>query len=315
MSHERVETHSSDASQKRIKNQIKNASHKGIETHIGGASHSTDETHRPDAKYQVSRGLMEAFYDLQKNRVAIGNRLISRCSLMLSKSTVKKVKRACTKPESCEQCIHYTEAEDKKSLRTHNWIHPQINPQLKTFYAQIHNVEKTVYCAIIQPEAAKIPIYNAWLKKVKGIGPAYTLGLVSFIRDIGRFDTVSKLWAYAGFRPGQKLRKGEKVTWNPRLRTLMWKIGKQFVRQGGVYRRLYLENKHYYATQRPDLANESKGHIDAMAIRKTVKMFLSRLWLHWRELEGLPTRPPYAMEKLGHTTMWPVDGKDMDEEL
>ncbi len=45
------------------------------------------------------------------------------------------------------------------------------------------------------------------------------------------------------------------------------------------------------------------GHLDMMAIRKMIKLFLACLWLVWREKEGLPVREPYAIEKQGHTRM------------
>jgi len=246
------------------------------------------------AKYRSLRAVMETFYDLQKIRIALGNRLISRCALLLSKSEVKKVKRRCDRPTPCEQCEHYREAEGKESLKTHKWQHPDVDPLLKELYATIHNTERQIYRNIIKPtvNAKNIPIWGYWLSKVKGIGPAYALGLVSFIRDIGRFDTVSKLWAYAGLAPGQRLERGKKATWNPRLRTLCWKIGKQFVKQGGGYKRIYKESKVYYQN-RPDLKGKPKRVIDAHARRRTVKLFLSHLWVQWRRLEGLPTRPHY----------------------
>ncbi|GAJ19172.1 unnamed protein product [marine sediment metagenome] len=45
------------------------------------------------------------------------------------------------------------------------------------------------------------------------------------------------------------------------------------------------------------------GHLDAMAVRKMIKLFLACLWLVWREAEGLPTRSPYAIEKQGHSSV------------
>lgn len=44
------------------------------------------------------------------------------------------------------------------------------------------------------------------------------------------------------------------------------------------------------------------GRINAMSVRYIAKLFLSHLWKVWREAEGLPTREPYAIEYLGHTT-------------
>lgn len=45
------------------------------------------------------------------------------------------------------------------------------------------------------------------------------------------------------------------------------------------------------------------GRINNMAIRYIAKILLSHLWHVWREMEGLPTRVPYAVEYLGHTTV------------
>ncbi len=44
------------------------------------------------------------------------------------------------------------------------------------------------------------------------------------------------------------------------------------------------------------------GHLDAMAVRKAIKLFLACLWLVWREAEGLPITKPYAIDKLGHNS-------------
>lgn len=59
------------------------------------------------------------------------------------------------------------------------------------------------------------------------------------------------------------------------------------------------------------------GHLDAMAVRKMIKLFLACLWLVWREAEGLPTRSPYAIEKQGHSTLiapWEMVDKRAKEE-
>lgn len=45
----------------------------------------------------------------------------------------------------------------------------------------------------------------------------------------------------------------------------------------------------------------SPAHIHARAERKTVKLFLSHLWLEWRKLEGLPITEPYSIAILHHT--------------
>jgi len=44
----------------------------------------------------------------------------------------------------------------------------------------------------------------------------------------------------------------------------------------------------------------TKGHIHAMAKRRTVKLFLSHFWLEWRKLEGLPISEPFAHRGLAN---------------
>jgi len=147
--------------------------------------------------------------------------------------------------------------------------------------------------------------------------------LIPVIRGIRAFVTVSKYWAWWGLHvkdgKAPKRSRGERINWNPKLRTLQWKIGKQFVLQGERYREVYDEYKKKLSAVRLPigvcaqykecLAKMKKrkkpacvGHIDAMARRYAVKMFLSHLWEKWRTLEGLTVRAPYAIDKLGHTT-------------
>lgn len=45
------------------------------------------------------------------------------------------------------------------------------------------------------------------------------------------------------------------------------------------------------------------GHLDAMAVRKMIKLFLSCLWLVWREAEDLPITNPYAIDVLEHRSL------------
>ncbi len=44
----------------------------------------------------------------------------------------------------------------------------------------------------------------------------------------------------------------------------------------------------------------SEGHVHNRAVRKMIKLFLSHLFVVWRQAEGLPVRPCYAEAVLGH---------------
>jgi len=147
------------------------------------------------------------------------------------------------------------------------------------------------------------------------------------VMEIDRFHSVSALWKYAGMstesycidckktlddnvkscthcgstnigRRAPKRRRGQKVTWSPKLRSVCRNIGKSFVMvTSSQYRPYYDENKEFYNRKDPHL---SDGHRDARARRKTVKLFLSHLFEMWHRVKGLEPPKSYAEEKLGH---------------
>jgi len=95
------------------------------------------------------------------------------------------------------------------------------------------------------------PIVTEWLSLVTGIGPRLSGLLVVNIYDISRFDTVSRLWAYAGLKVEDgravKRAKGQKANWNSELKTTAWKIAESLIKivptakrdNNGPYRILY----------------------------------------------------------------------------
>ena len=117
-----------------------------------------------------------------------------------------------------------------------------------------------------------------------------------------------------------KRKKGYHYLFNSTGKTLCWKIAGNLIKQGDdYYKNIYHTAKKYYsnkaeadgliivpAEQLKSVSAKDKvkyislGHIDNRAKRKMVKTFLVHLWEAWREVEGLDTRPPYVIEKLGH---------------
>ncbi len=161
------------------------------------------------------------------------------------------------------------------------------------------------------------PAYGV-LSGIVGLGPVLIGRLIAIVQDVGRFDTVSKLWKYVGMdvRDGKapKRKRGEKSTWSPAGRRLCYNIGDSFIKSRSPYREFYDLKKALYRKRHPekiDSGRKSKdgkviydytdGHVHAMARRYMVKLFLSHAWELWRQVEGLPVRAPYAMEYLGHT--------------
>ncbi len=142
------------------------------------------------------------------------------------------------------------------------------------------------------------------LRHVRGVGPLLAAKMLALI-DIKRADSVSALWRYAGYAviDGQRERptKGEKLHYNARLKTTLYLVAGSFLKSNSPYRRVYDDAKAFYQANRPDW---TKAHIHAASMRKMIKVFLSHLWNRWRALEGLPIRPLYVHEKLGHTTVF-----------
>lgn len=135
--------------------------------------------------------------------------------------------------------------------------------------------------------------------------------------------------------------------YNASLKCLSWKISGSFVKFSNnpkcYYGNLYRERKQMYVDQnergefksaaenvlrKKRFSNKEvreiyeagflpKGHIDSMAKRWAVKLFLGNVHELWRVLEGLPVAPPYAIAHMGHAhyLCQPQLRAIMDEEI
>mgnify|MGYP001626401146 FL=1 len=168
------------------------------------------------------------------------------------------------------------------------------------------------------------PVWKVFLKNVKGIGPVMAGGLIAWFDDPAKASSPSKMWKYAGLgvtdgHADRKVKGSNDLGFNPKLKTHMWKIGKQLMFARGKYYEYYLQQKEYAMNKhkpKVDVSTMSKeeklkyfkehpdewmdGKIHAYAFRKMVKLFLANFWEAWRKSEGLDTPPPYAEAILGH---------------
>lgn len=204
-----------------------------------------------------------------------------------------------------------------------------------------------------------VPIWEKFLKDVKGIGPRLAGFLISELNpESERCGTVSKLWAWCGLHveDGQAARrkKGVKAKWDPKRKAKLLKVlGDEFLlKKTEPYYTLYLNYKHRKESQivpvcmacngrgkGMQLKVKGKGwilvdeateaeleefgppedrtcyncngtggpvpwgrsvmHRHVAAVRYMVKQFLRDYYIKYRELAGLPIRPPYHVEKLG----------------
>lgn len=186
---------------------------------------------------------------------------------------------------------------------------------------------------ILKPVARLLSEHPAypWFSRVKGIGPENIAKVVSLI-TISKAETPSALWKYAGYGVDEngkadRPKKGELLHFNKTLKTMCYRLGVSLLKahgiskaKGGTCFGLYYEKEYSKEVARAERlgikiadANQiPKGkeneymnslHVHNRAFRKMIKLFLSCLWMYWRKAEGLPVREPFAIEKLGHTTL------------
>ena len=87
-------------------------------------------------------------------------------------------------------------------------------------------------------------------------------------------------------------RRGESSPYDREAKALCYLVGASFARQGGAYR-LYLdEQRRKLEVERPDWPDRRR---QLTAQRKSVKLFLTHLWLVWRGALGLPLTRPHSI--------------------
>jgi hypothetical protein len=294
------------------------------------------------------RAAVRGVYDIQKLRIQMGNRICMNFKTKLGQDAGQKEEDM----EAAAQFIleqvraSYDKITDgaTRMLRTRQFQGDGVIDTWTEFclvanYAEIcksEEIGKKNLAALLK----EYPIYNAWLKDIKGIGPAMAAVLISEI-DIHKAKYPSSLWKLAGLDVAEdgrgRSRRAEHlvsreyvtadgetkerngVTFNPFLKTkLIGVLAGGFLKAGdNPYSRIYrdyktrLENHAVYG-----LANEAnriaefkakgqkyapKGHRHNMAQRYMIKRFLVDLYRAWRELEGLEVAPEYSEAKLGYS--------------
>ncbi len=282
------------------------------------------------------RSMVKSFYDAQKLRIEVGNRIVGNVRVRLGQEPGTKTEEMDDKAQDLlgSLVIDYKRITDAltsssnrakvKAIESNSGIITDLfEYNLVGYYMALLNselsLEKTIKDAV-----ATFPIWGAFLEGVRGCGPLMAAVILSEL-DPAKADRVSGFWRYAGLdvvvdeeghgegrsRKQHHLvdraytnKKGEEttrkgITFNPFLKTkLVGVLGSVFIKLGGAYREVY-DGYKFRLQNRPDCSELSKGHIHNRAVRYMIKIFLRDLWLAWREVEGLPVTPDYATGKLG----------------
>ena len=193
-------------------------------------------------------------------------------------------------------------------------------------------------------EYASGQVVGQWALSIRGIGPVLAGGLLANI-DITKASHVGHVWRFAGLDPNRNQRpvKGEKRSYNAKLKTLTWKAGESFVkvsnRPDDFYGKLYKRRKDFEIANNEDLAYQElaykraeevgkttaaykaysvgklpPAHIHARAKRFAVKIFLSHYFqVAYESHYGESPEAPYILAAGGmHTDFiappnWPLE--------
>jgi hypothetical protein len=163
-----------------------------------------------------------------------------------------------------------------------------------------------------------------WLAAVHGVGPTLATKLLGQIGDIARFETVSKLWRFAGYAvvrtacpqcvkgraPQGPCRRcagrgwvgrretraqGVPASYSVKLKTTLYQVAVSLLRCRSPYRVLYDRARATYTEREatlPAAARWSRAHCHQAALRRMIKTFLGHLFVAWRLAEGLDVPQP-----------------------
>jgi hypothetical protein len=200
------------------------------------------------------------FYDLQKLRIASGNRTADPDDYKIvpdkkdptkSKKVKKNVSRA-QMDEALMSVIHSVRGtlknEEESELEEGEKPAPPTLDEEDRLYLQRQNrVLMSLEADTLEriKTALKAVPIATWLLEQKGIGPTLAGVLVSEV-DITRCNTPSALWAYAGLHCDQETgmavrrKKGVKSNWNPFLKTKLVKVlAECFIKSNSPWRSHY----------------------------------------------------------------------------
>lgn len=162
----------------------------------------------------------------------------------------------------------------------------------------------------------RIPEYAKVIEEHLKDKPKYIVLSMPSVMEVA--ENPSKLHKYCGVSPGSRLKSDEKATFNPKVKTLMYKIFTQLLLAQGEWYKIFAKDKEDYAKRCP---TPNKGTLK-LKIHRTAKnivmrKFMTSLWLVYRWQSQMSTETPYIARMIeqgtvgpGHTLLQPFLEKD-----
>lgn len=191
---------------------------------------------------------------------------------------------------------------------------PAAHPAVRALIAHYQQVAATEHGAeLAMNRQLRAHPLHPWIKAQRGLGDKQTARLLSAIKDPywndlhDRPRTVSELWAFAGYKPGQRRRRGERANWSADAKMRAYLVAVSCLKAGGGYREVYDQRKahtegraHESECVRCGPAGKpaqpgtpwSDGHRHADALRVVAKAILRDLWVEARRLHKHGTSQP-----------------------
>lgn len=215
-------------------------------------------------------------------------------------------------------------------------VREQRDEETEWLLASYRDIEKRLKETLVEMIKSH-PAWLNWLCDVKGINrsPIVVAEIIGGFESAFKegegwehYKTVSQAWSFSGLSvvggKAPKKMAGRKIPFNDELRSiLIGRAAPMFIREKeSAYRNYYLQEKGKYKSRFQNEGKKiapaaklpinekrkryepadmiSKGHLDNMAKRKMLKLFVAHLVEVCWEAEGVPPRVPYVIEKLGH---------------
>lgn len=264
-----------------------------------------------DTLREIGRLVAGGYYDYQETRIASANRLRS-----IVRARVEGIDRNTPEKKKDEKSHDnkYNDANIATSLDNlmeEGKISEAESKYLKNTLELLKESKKleVKYQKAMMDYVITEPIWNSFLKDIKGISGVLGANMIKEFGYCEKSPHISSLWKLCGYHvvdgKSVKRKKGVKLDFNLKLRTMCYKITDSFIKQRTpLYREIYDKEKDrqkQLVENKAPNAPESLMHADLRARRKMIKIFLSHYWLHARKIKGLEISEPYAIAKLGHT--------------
>jgi len=274
--------------------------------------------------------IVSSYYDMQKQRVAVGNRIVGNFLLRIGgKETMEKdVKDDKLIAEMVKEYATLADAfTSPKKIRSffetqrEGFITTEHELTMMNTYLSYRGAEKKLM-KDIQRYVEDFPLYQNFLKHVNGCGPAMSACIISCF-DPYKAKHVSSFWKYAGLDvidgEGRSKKKRHQIVekYVDKNQDIDWKfsisynaflkaklcgvLATSFLRAGkdsSKYNTIYYNYKERISNNERH-KEKSDGHRHAMAMRYMIKMFVADVWVQMRSIEELPVTKPYHEAKLG----------------